>query len=284
VAGSAGTLLPPCLPIVLYAIVAKVGIVKMFLGALLPALLIIGSVAIWGARRDTRQAASLRPFDARRAWRAVRIAKWDLALPLVIFGSLFGGFATPVEAAALTALYVISVEVLVHRGLRGWRQLSDVVSDCGSLVGGVLLILGVALALTNYLVDIEWPDHAVDWATHAIHSRWLFLLALNALLLLAGCVMEIWSAIVVLPPVLVPLGVAFGVDPVHLGVIFLANLELGYLTPLVGINLFYSSARFNKPILEVCRDVLPLVPVLALGVLAITYLPWLTTALAALAR
>jgi tripartite ATP-independent transporter DctM subunit len=283
VSGSAGTLLPPCLPVVLYAIIAKISIVKMFLGALLPALLIIAGIAVWGARRDRRKREQLEPFDARRAWAAIRAAKWDLALPLVVFGSLFGGFATPVEAAALTALYVLVVEIVIHGSMRDWRELTDVVSHCGALVGGVLLILGVALALTNYLVDVEWPDRAVIWATHSIHSRWLFLLALNAVLLLVGCVMEIWSAIVVLPPVLVPLGLAFGLDPVHLGVIFLANLELGYLTPLVGVNLFYASARFNKPILEVARDVLPLVPILAAGVAAITYLPWLTTALAALA-
>jgi TRAP-type C4-dicarboxylate transport system permease large subunit len=152
-------------------------------------------------------------------------------------------------------------------------------SECGALVGGVLLILGLALGVTNYVVDNEWPDQAAAWATHAIHSRWVFLLALNGLLLLVGCVMEIWSAIVVLPPLLVPIGVAFGVAPVHLGVIFLANLELGYLTPLVGVNLFYASARFNKPILQVCRDVLPLLPILALSVLAITYVPWLSTLL-----
>jgi C4-dicarboxylate transporter DctM subunit len=284
VSGSAGTLLPPCLPIVLYAIVAKIGIVKMFLGALLPALLMIGAVAVWGARRDPRPRASLKSFDSRHAWQAIRIAKWDLALPLVVFGSLFGGFATPVEAAALTALYVLAVEVLVHASLRDWRQLTEVVSHGGALVGGVLLILGVALGLTNYLIDAEWPDRAVAWATHSIHSRWVFLLALNALLLIAGCLMEIWSAIVVLPPVLVPLGVAFGLDPVHLGVIFLANLELGYLTPLVGVNLFYASARFNKPILEVCRDALPLVPILALGVLVITYVPSLSTLLSHLVR
>lgn len=282
VSGSAGTLLPPCLPIVLYAIVAKIGIVKMFLGTLLPALLMIGAVALWGARRDRRPAANLTPFDLRRAWQAVRAAKWDLALPLVVFGSLFGGFATPVEAAALTALYVLVVEIVIHGSLRNWRTLVDVMSHCGALVGGVLLILGVALGLTNYLVDVEWPDRAVAWATGSIHSQWLFLLALNALLLLVGCVMEIWSAIVVLPPVLVPLGAAFGLNPVHLGVIFLANLELGYLTPLVGVNLFYASARFNKPILEVCRDALPLIPILAAGVLAITYLPWLSTLLSGL--
>ena len=284
VSGSLGTLLPPCLPVILYAIVANVGVVQMFLGALVPALLMITAVAVAGARRDPRTGATLRPFDRRRAWRALALTKWDLGLPVVILIGLFGGFATPVEAAALTVLYALIVETLVHRSLRDWRRLTNVISECGALVGGVLLILGVALALTNYLVDIQWPDRAVAWATHSIHSRGVFLLALNGLLLLAGCLMEIWSAIIVLPPLVVPIGLAFGVDPVHLGVVFLANLELGYLTPLVGVNLFYASARFNKPILEVARDVLPLIPLLALGVLAITYLPWLSTTLPALLR
>jgi tripartite ATP-independent transporter DctM subunit len=284
VSGSLGTLLAPCLPLILYAIVARVDISRMFLGAALPALLTIAAVAVWGARRDSRPAASLRAFDVRRAWRAIRIAKWDLGLPLVVFASLFGGFATPVEAAALTAAYVIAVELRVHGALRDWSSLARVLSECGALVGGVLLILGVALGLTNYLVDAEWPSRATTWATQAIHDRWLFLLALNGLLVLVGCVMEIWSAIVVLPPLIVPIGLAFGVDPVHLGVIFLANLELGYLTPLVGINLFYASARFDKPVLEICRDVLPLLPILIATVLAITYLPWLSTWLPSLVR
>jgi tripartite ATP-independent transporter DctM subunit len=284
VSGSLGTLLAPCLPLILYAIVARVEIVQMFLGACLPALLMIGAVAVWGARRDRRAAASLPRFSAARARQALLVAKWDIALPVVIFLSLFGGFATPVEAAALTALYVVAVERSVHGSLRGWRELAAVFSDCGALVGGVLLILGVALGLTNYLVDAEWPSRATEWATQNIHSRALFLLSLNGLLLLAGCLMEIWSAIVVLPPLLVPIALAFGVDPVHLGVIFLANLELGYLTPLVGINLFYASARFDKPVLEVCRDVPPLLPILAASVLAITCLPQLSTWLPALLR
>jgi tripartite ATP-independent transporter DctM subunit len=284
VSGSLGTLVAPCLPLILYAIVARVDISHMFLGAALPALLTIAAVALWGARRDKRPASSLRAFDARRAWRAICLAKWDLGLPVVVFASLFGGIATPVEAAALTAVYVLIVETVVHRSFRDWGSLAAVLGECGALVGGVLLILGVALGLTNYLVDAEWPSRATDWSTQAIHSRWLFLLVLNGLLVLVGCVMEIWSAIVVLPPLIVPIGLAFGVDPVHLGVIFLANLELGYLTPLVGINLFYASARFNKPVLEVARDVLPLLPILIAGVLAITYLPALSTWLPGLVR
>jgi tripartite ATP-independent transporter DctM subunit len=251
----------------------------MFAGAALPAVLMIALVAGWGALRDRRTSSTLKPFDRRRAWRAIRLAKWELALPLVVFLALFGGFATPVEAAALTALYALGVECCVHRGIRNGAQLVSVMRECGALVGGVLLILGVALGLTNYFVDGQWPDRVADWAVMTIHSKWLFLLLLNVLLLLAGCLMEIWAAIVVLPPLLLPIGTAFGIDPLHLGVIFLANLELGYLTPLVGVNLFYASARFDKPVLQVCRDVLPIWPMLVAGVLIVTYVPWLSTVL-----
>jgi tripartite ATP-independent transporter DctM subunit len=277
--GSLGALLPPCLPLVLYAIVAKVNIERMFLGALLPGILMIVLAAWWGAQRDPRRDLAIAVFKWDEVRQAVRSAKWELALPVVAFAGLLGGFATPVEAAALTALYTFAVEGLVHRDLWDHRRLIAVTVECGALVGGVLLILGVALGLTNYLVDIQLPDQAVAWSTQAIQSKWLFLLALNALLLAVGCLMDIFSAIVVVAPLVVPIGMAFGVEPVHLGVIFLANLELGYLTPPVGINLFYASSRFNKPIAELCRSVAPLLPILALGVLIITYVPWLSTLL-----
>jgi tripartite ATP-independent transporter DctM subunit len=279
--GSLGALLPPCLPIVLYAIVAKVSMEQMFLGALLPGMVMIVLAAWWGTRRDPRTASEVEPFDRGRAIRAVRAAKWELALPLVAGGALFSGLATPVEAAALTVLYVLLVEALIHGDLREPRCLVSVAAECGALVGGILLILGVALGLTNYLVDIQLPDRASAWVMQALDSKWTFLLVLNILLLIAGCVMDIFSAIVVIVPLVVPIGLAFGLDPVHLGVIILANLELGYLTPPVGVNLFYASSRFNRPIPEICRSVAPMLPVLALGVLAITYVPWLSTALPA---
>jgi TRAP-type C4-dicarboxylate transport system permease large subunit len=152
-------------------------------------------------------------------------------------------------------------------------------AGCGLVIGGVLLILGVALGFTNYLVDAEVPARAVEWTTHAIHSRIVFLLALNAFLLLVGCLMDIFSAIVIQVPLLLPLALAFGVSPIHLGIIFLANLEVGYLTPPLGLNLLLSSYRFGKPIPEVLRSVLPIVAVMSIGVLLITYLPALTTAL-----
>jgi tripartite ATP-independent transporter DctM subunit len=282
--GSLGVLLPPCLPLVLYAIIAKVSIERMLLGALLPGIFMMAIAAWWGMRRDRRSPAAIAPFDRDKAMLAARAAKWDLALPVVALAGLLGGLATPVEAAALTAFYAFIAEAFIHGDLRGHRRWLAVTTECGALVGGVILILGVALGLTNYLVDIQLPEKAVTWATQTIHSKWVFLLALNALLLVVGCLMDVFSAIVVVAPLVVPIGLAFGVDPVHLGVIFLANLEIGYLTPPVGVNLFYASSRFGKPITEVCRSVAPLLPILALGVLAITYAPWLSTALPALFR
>jgi tripartite ATP-independent transporter DctM subunit len=219
------------------------------------------------------------PFDFAEARSAVWDAKWELLLPVIALVAMFAGFATPVEAAALTALYALAIETLVYRDLKLTRDVPRVMAECGLLVGGILLILGMALAFTNYLVAAEVTSRAVEWTTNSIHSRWVFLLALNLFLLIVGCLMDIYSAIVVQVPLLVPIGAAFGVDPVHLGIIFLANLELGYLTPPVGLNLFLSSYRFNKPIPEVLRAALPMIFVLGAGVLLITYVPALTMAL-----
>jgi tripartite ATP-independent transporter DctM subunit len=200
-------------------------------------------------------------------------------MPVVALLALFSGFATPVEAAALTALYAFLIEAVIHRELHLFRDVPRVMAECGLLIGGVLLILGVSLGLTNYLVDAEIPARAVAWTTHNVHSPLLFLLLLNGFMLVVGCLIEIYPAIVIEVPLLVPLGAAFGIDPIRLGIIFLANLELGYLTPPVGLNLLMSSYRFRKPVGEVLRSVLPVVAVLAVGVLLITYIPALTTVL-----
>jgi tripartite ATP-independent transporter DctM subunit len=277
-AGSLGGLLPPGLPLVLYAIIARVSIEEMFLAGILPGLLMVGLVAIWGLRQAPARVAPRR-LDAAEARAALWDAKWELALPVVAFAGLFGGVATPVEAAAVTAVYAFVVETLIHRDLRLRRDVPRVMVQAGLLVGGILLILGVALGLTNYLVDARIPERAVDWVTGSVHSRWAFLLLLNLFLLVAGCFLDVFSATVVLVPILLPLAAAFGVDPVHLGIIFLANLELGYLTPPVGMNLFFAAYRFGKPLPEVFRAVLPPLYVLAAGVLLITFVPWLTTAM-----
>jgi len=281
-AGLPGVLLMPALPLILYAIVARVSIEDMFLGGALPALLMIGIVVAWGVSRQPRARGPRAAFDARRARRAIAAAKWELLLPAVPIGALGSGLATPVEAAALTAAYAFVITSFVHRDLHLARDLPRVVAECGLMVGGILLILGVALGLTNYLVDAQLPGRLVEWVTQTIDSRIVFLLALNALLLLAGCVMDVFTAIVVLAPLVTPIGLAYGVHPVHLGIVFLANLELGYLTPPVGMNLFFASYRFGKPVAEVFRAVAPLFIALAAGLLAITYLPWLSTLLPAL--
>ena len=282
--GGLGLLFPPSLPLILFAIVASsnstgsgVTIEKMFLGGLGPGVLLVG-MAIWlGLRLGPRQIGERPAFDGAEAWRAIMEAKWELVLPVVALVALFGGFATPVEAAAVTALYAFIVETFVYRDFKGPKEISRTMAECGLLVGGVLLILGVALGFTNYLIDAQIPSHAVEWVTGHVHSKYAFLLALNVFLLLVGCVMDMFSAIVVVVPIIVPLGLAFGVDPIHLGIIFLANMELGLLTPTAGINIFLSSYRFNKPVLQVSRAVIPMQIIIIIGLLLITYLPPLTT-------
>jgi tripartite ATP-independent transporter DctM subunit len=283
-AGSLGLLFPPALPLILYAVVAttvgaSVTLKEMFLGGIVPGVVLVALTAGWGVMqapgREQRRAA----FDPRELLSAVLEAKWELLLPVVAMVALFGGFATPVEAAAVTALYAFVIETFVYRDLKIRRQIPEVMAECGLLVGGVLLILGVAMGFTNYLVDAQVPDAAVDWVQGSIDSRWAFLLSLNAFLLVVGCLMDIFSAIVIVVPLIVPVATAFGIHPVHLGIIFLANMELGYLTPPVGMNLFLSAYRFDKPVPEVMRSVIPMFVVLLIGVLLITYLPFLTTSL-----
>ncbi len=280
-AGSLGLLFPPCLPLILYAIVARVEMQTMFLAGIIPGLLLVLLTAWWGIQQGPKVEATGAPFDFGAANRAVWDAKWELLLPVVALASMFGGFATMVEAAALTALYAFVIEAFVYRDLK-LREVPRVTSECGLLVGGVLLILGVALGFTNYLIDAQIPMRLLDWVTASIHSPWVFLLLLNLFLLVVGCLMDIFSAIVVVVPLIVPLGEAFHIDPIHLGIVFLANLELGYLTPPVGMNLFLASYRFKKSLPEVYRAALPMMFVLLVGVLLITYIPALTTFLPSL--
>jgi tripartite ATP-independent transporter DctM subunit len=297
-AGSLGLLFPPCLPLILYAVVASqamenlgsaavaqydVSIERMFLAGIGPGILLVALTALWGWHKAPRLTVSTRQFDRREAAAAVWDAKWELAMPIVALGALFGGWLTsPVQAAALTALYAFVVESLVYRDLRVGRDLVRVLRETGLVAGSVLVILGVALGLTNYFVTEQIPDRLIEWVTAATDSRLVFLLALNALLIVVGCLMDIYSAVVVVVPLIVPLAIHFGVDPVHLGIIFLANLELGFLTPPVGMNLFLAAYRFDKPFIEVVRASLPMVVVLLVGVLLITYWPQLTLWLPAL--
>jgi tripartite ATP-independent transporter DctM subunit len=277
--GSLGLLLPPSLPLILYAVVAQIPIQDLFIGGLLPGILLTAMIAAWGVREGLTTGTARHPFRAREAAAAVWEAKWELAMPFVVIVSMFSGIATAVEAAALTACYALLIQTVIHRDLNIRRDLLRVFVECVLVIGGVLVILGVAVGLTNYLVGVQLPAKLVEWVRAHIESRLAFLLALNLFLLVVGWLMEIFAAIVVVVPLIVPLGVAFGIHPVHLGIIFVANLELGFLTPLVGINIFLASYRFKRPVLEVCRATLPFMAILGIGVLVITYVPWLTTGL-----
>ena len=274
--GSLGLLFPPALPLMLYGIVAQIAIPDLFLGGLVPGVLLVLLVAAWGVREGFVTKAGRQPFSLAEARSAIWQGKWELVLPLVVLGSIFSGYATLVEAAALTVLYTFAIESLVHRDLSLLWDLPKVLVECLVLIGGVLVILAVAMGFTNYLVDAQVPARMVDWVQAFIQSPLTFLLCLNLLLLLVGCLMDIFSAIVVVVPLIVPLGAAFGIDPIHLGIIFIANLELGYLTPPVGLNLFLAAYRFERPLLQIWRAAIPMLIILAIGVLLITYVPSLT--------
>ena len=197
----------------------------------------------------------------------------------MVLGALFSGRATLVETSALTALYAVIVTGIVHRDFVLTDGLRKAFGECIVLIGGVLVILAVAKGFTAYMVDVDIPYRLLEWTQARIDSPLLFLLALNVFLLLVGCVMDIFSAIVVVVPLISEIGAAYNIDPVHLGIIFVANLELGYLTPPVGLNLFLASYRFDRPLLEVYRSSVPFLIILGLGVLVITYVPWLTLGL-----
>jgi len=278
--GSLGLLFPLSLPLMLYGIVAQgIAIEDLFIGGLLPGMFMLALLAVMGWREGVRSGAKRVPFTIREAGAALWEAKWELMLPVVILFVIIGGYAVPVECAPVAALYAMIVQRYIHKDLPSWKDVVRVMSDCIALVGGVLVILSVAAGLTNYLVNAQVPSQLIDWTQAHIESKWVFLLALNVFLLLVGCVMDIFSAIVVVVPLIVPLAQVFGMHPVHLGVIFVANLELGFLHPPVGLNLLLASYRFKKPVLEVTWATLPFLGILALGVLLITYVPWLTLGL-----
>jgi tripartite ATP-independent transporter DctM subunit len=281
-AGSLGLLFPPSLPVILYAVVAKADIKELFIGGFVPGLLMVLLVSAYGIVVGVRVKAPRQPFEPREAFRALWGAKWDLGLPALVVVSFVSGYATIVESSALAAAYSIIVELAVFRELKPVKDLPRVLSHAATLVGSVVLLLGTALGVTSWFVDAEIPTRLVEWMTAHVHSPALFLLMLNVVLLVLGSVLEMYSAIVVLAPLVVPLGVQYGVDPIHLGVVFLANLELGFLFPPMGLNLFLAAQRFDKPLPSLYRHAFPFLLIMSAGVLAITYLPAITTGVVAL--
>lgn len=275
-AGSLGLLLPPSLAVIVFSVVSELDVRRLFVSGLVPAALEITLVATFVYLFSKKAGFGSIPFQLARAWLAVRSSLWELAVPVVVLGAIFGGFATIVQTAALTVLYVFTLEFFVRRNLGVSKDLLRIVAEAATLIGGVLIILGVAMGLTNYLVIAEIPDQAVGWVQSFVNSPLFFLLLFNIFLLIVGCLMDVYSAIVVIVPLVLPLGVAFGVDPYHLGIIFLVNLELGYLTPPVGMNLFLASYRFKRPLPEVYRAALPFLAIRVIAVLLVTYVPSLT--------
>lgn len=274
--GSIGVLLPPSLPVILYAFHAELPLEQLFLGGLIPGLLLVVSVAAWGALRGVTSGARRVPFKLRRLWFALLRAKWEVAMPLLLLSALFSGWTTLVETAALTVVYALLVSCVLFREVSINRKLPVIVVKSATLVGGFMIILGVAMALTNYLVMLQVPDIILDGVKAHIDSPLGFLLALNVFLLVVGALMDIYSAIIIVVPLIMPMIAAYELDPLHVGIVFLVNMELGYLMPPMGENLFLSAYRFNRSLPEIYRATLPYIVILLLVTLAVTYCPALT--------
>ena len=277
--GSIGLLFPPSLPVLLYGIVAGVNIDTLFLAGVLPGLLLLLLMGLYCRFIGVRLKVPRQTFKATVLRQALREGVWDMLLPVGVAWGIFGGFVTVSEAAACTAAYVFLLEVVIHRSLSLRRQLVPILRETSVLVGSILVILGVAMGLTNLLIDAQVPMHLLEWVRANVDSQLQFLLLLNLALLVVGAMMDIFSAIVVVVPLLLPLAQQFGIDPVHLGIIFLANLEIGYLTPPVGLNLFIASQRFQKPILSLFAASLPFLAIMLVWLALVTYVPQLSLAL-----
>ncbi|MCG8550316.1 MAG: TRAP transporter large permease subunit, partial [Desulfobacterales bacterium] len=280
--GSLGLLLPPSLPLILYGIIAQqmsngeqVSIEDLFLAGLFPALLMIVMLSIWSVWANRGNQVPLTRFSVKNCLLALKAAGWELPLPLFVFFGIYSGYFAVSEAAAVTAMYVLVVEVLIYREIP-LKKLPGIIRESMIMVGGILLILGVSLALTNYLIDTEAPMKLFKFCETYVAGKLVFLILLNIFLLILGAMLDIFSAIIIMVPLMLPVALEYGIHPVHLGIIFLANMQIGYFTPPVGMNLFIAGYRFNKPIDEIYRATIPFMLVLLLSVLIITYWPQLS--------
>ena len=283
--GSLGLLLPPSLPLILYAVIVQqmdlaksVSINELFLAGIFPSLLMIFAIVLWSAWENRNVPRILMPFNKKEALTALKEASWEIPLPFILVIGIYGGYFAISEAAAVTALYILIAEVFIYKEIK-IKDLPDIAKESMLIVGGILLILGVSLAFTNYLIDAEIPTQLFIWVKQHIDSPITFLLFLNVFLLVLGAILDIFSAIIILVPLIVPLAIGYGIDPIHLGIVFLANMQLGYFTPPVGMNLFIASYRFNKPITDIYKATIPFFLVLLVSVLIITYWPSLSLVL-----
>ena len=276
--GTLGLLFPPSLPIIIYAIVSKVQINQLFLAGLLPGLLMVILLSVFSVQKAMAAEVPRTKFNMSRMFKAIREAIWELPLPLVVLGGIYSGYFAVSEAAAITAVYVFLVEVVIYRDIK-WRELPQVMQKSMVMVGGILIILGAALGFTNYLIDAEVPMKLFNLFKAYTDSPFIFLILLNLFLLVVGCLLDIFSALIVVVPLITPVASAYGINPIHLGIIFLANLQIGALTPPVGMSLFISSLRFEKPMSKIILASLPFIVVLLFILAIITYVPWFSLAL-----
>jgi tripartite ATP-independent transporter DctM subunit len=275
-AGGVGLLFPPSLPVILVGAATRTNIIHLFLGALLPGVLLVTAMIAFGIAASIRIKIPAEPFSPRRTAADLAGSAPELLLPLLLIAGYFSGLLSLLEIGAVSAIYVFVVEVLIHRDIK-FRELPGVFLKAVPIIGGVLAILAMAKALSYAIVDTQAPENFARWMRGAVESKYLFLLLLNLALLAVGCLMDIFSAILVVLPLAAPLGEVYGIDPVHLGIIFIINLEAGFLTPPVGLNLFLASYRFKKPFLEVCRYVLPFLAIHLAVILIVTYVPAIST-------
>ncbi|MDR0568458.1 MAG: TRAP transporter large permease subunit [Spirochaetaceae bacterium] len=274
--GSIGLLFPPSIPIILVGTASQTNIIHVFLGGIIPGLILVIAVIAFGGIASVKTKIPVEPFKIRKAGRALRGSALEILLPFLLIAGYFSGILSLVEIGAAAAIYVFIAEVFINRDLK-LREVPRVFSKAVPIIGGVLSILALSQALSYYIVDTQAPENMVRWMQSAVQSKYVFLLLLNATLLITGCLMDIFSAILIVLPLVIPMGQAYGIDPVHLGIIFITNLEVGFLTPPVGMNLFLASYRFKKPFVEICRDVFPFLFIQFAVVLLVTYIPWFST-------
>lgn len=273
--GSLGLLFAPSLPLILYGIVAEVSIDNLFLAGILPGLLMLMMLSGWSLWVNRANRKPLATFSWRKVGASLRESIWELPLPVVVLGGIYSGFFAVSEAAAVTALYVLIVEVVIHREIK-LSELPRIMRESMLLVGGILIILGVSLASTNYLIDAGVPQKILEFVSTFVSGQASFLFLLLIFLLILGAILDIFSATVLVVPLILPIAAQYGIDEVHLGIVFLAAMQLGYLTPPVGLNLFIASYRFDKPIMTVYSATFPFLMILLLSVILIMYWPQLS--------
>ncbi len=273
--GSLGLLFPPSLPIILYALIAKVSIDKLFLAGLIPGIFLIVILSLYSLFQGLKNPIPRIPFSMEELKAAARETIWEIPLPFIIIGGIYGGLFTPSEASAVMAFYVIIAECFIYKDLNLMRDLPGIMVKSMMLVGAILAVMGMALGLTNYLIDEQLPMRLFEWMHPYIQSKTVFLIFLNVFLLVMNMI-EMFSAIIIVVPLIVPVAQQYGIDLVHLGVIFLLNLEIGYMTAPFGLNLFLSSLRFEKPITKIYAASIPFWLILIVTLLFVTYLPSLS--------